>query len=215
MRAVNYGPLSYDRRHALNIDVVYNLPSGAVKHTFLDNVAGKALLSGWQLSAIGGYSSGAPQIAFFTLQGVSQTVQNQEFTGSPDIQPRATLACNPTASGPKTQADSLIRPASGRACTGSIGADSGSGAFSGLGYRNWDASMMKKFQLGADSRRFMQIRFETYNVFNHTEWSGVNLTPTFSPTTNAITNLPSDWRRYLWLRRSERGSARANCATGG
>jgi hypothetical protein len=28
---------------------------------------------------------------------------------------------------------------------GSIGADSGVGAFRGLGYRNWDASMMKRF----------------------------------------------------------------------
>ena len=191
VKAVNYGPLSYDRRHALNIDVVYNLPSGAVKHTFLDNVAGKALLSGWQLSAIGGYTSGAPQIAFFTLQGVSQTVQNQEFTGSADIQPRATLVCNPTASGPKTQSQYIDTSCIQPGLKGSIGADSGSGAFKGLGYRNWDASIMKKFQFGADSHRYMQIRFETYNTFNHTEWSGINLTPTFNPTTNAITNLPS------------------------
>ena len=74
------------------------------------------------------------------------------------------------------------------ACAG-IGADSGSGAFRGLGYRNWDASMLKKFALGRDSHRYMQIRFETYNTFNHPEWSGINLTPSFSPTTGAITNL--------------------------
>ena len=80
----------------------------------------------------------------------------------------------------------------GESLHGSIGADSGSGAFNGLGYRNWDASMAKRFLLGGDSRRFVQIRFETYNVFNHTEWSGVNLIPTFSPTTGAITNLPTN-----------------------
>jgi hypothetical protein len=60
-----------------------------------------------------------------------------------------------------------------------------------LGYTNWDASIMKKFQFGADAHRFMQVRFEAYNVFNHTEWSGINLTPSFSPTTGQVTNLAS------------------------
>ena len=192
VRAVNYGPLLYSRTNSLNIDIVDNLPNGAIRNTFLDNVVGKALLNGWQLSAIAGYASGAPQIAYFTLQNVSQQVQNQEFTGSADIQPRATLACNPMTSGPKTQTDFINLSCMGEGLHGSIGADSGSGAFNGLGYRNWDSSMMKKFQLGGDSRRFVQIRFETYNVFNHTEWSGLNLTPTFNPATNAITNLPTN-----------------------
>jgi hypothetical protein len=44
---------------------------------------------------------------------------------------------------------------------------------------------MKKIQLGSDARRFAQIRFEAYNVFNHAEWSGINLTPSFSPATGA------------------------------
>jgi hypothetical protein len=192
VKAVNYGPLLFSRTHSLNIDIVDNLPDGAIRHTFLDNIVGKALLNGWQLSAIAGYSSGAPQDAFFTIQGVSQQVQNQEFTGSADIQPRGTLLCNPTSSGPKTQQDYINLACIGEGLHGSIGADSGSGAFIGLGYRNWDSSMMKKFQLGGDSKRFLQIRFEAYNAFNHTEWSGINLTPTFSPTTGQITNLPTN-----------------------
>jgi len=192
VKAVNYGPLSYSRTNSLNIDIVDNLPNGAIRHSFLDNVVGKALLNGWQLSLIGGYSSGAPQIATFTIQGVSQQVQNQEFTGSPDIQARATLACNPTASGPKAQADFINLSCMGEGLHGSIGADSGSGAFLGLGYRDWDGSMMKKFQIGGESKRYFQIRFEAYNFPNHTEWSGLNLTPTFSPTTGQITNLPTN-----------------------
>ena len=95
---------------------------------------------------------------------------------------------------------------------GSIGADSGSGAFRGLGYRNWDASMMKKFSLGQDGRRYMQIRFETYNTFNHTEWNGINLTPSFSPTTGhyqpAVLYRGAGWR-IAWLRRAQR---REECA---
>jgi hypothetical protein len=191
VRRVNYGPLGFDHRQSLNIDVVYNIPSVAKKGSFLDHMVTSWLVSGWQLSAIGGYSSGAPQIATFAMTGVGQTTLNQEITGSADIAPRAILACNPTTSGPKTSADwinlSCIQPAQ----KGSIGADSGPGAFRGLGYRNWDASIMKRFRVGPDEKRYMQIRFETYNTFNHTEWSGINLVPSFSPTTNAITNLQS------------------------
>jgi hypothetical protein len=188
-KKVSYGLLSFDRRHALNIDVVYNLPSGAIKGTFLDNPVGKVVLAGWQLSAVGGYASGPPQIATYALQGVSQTVLNQEITGSADIAPRAALVCNPTRGGSKTQISYIDTSCLVPAQKGSIGGDSSIGAFNGLGYRNWDASIMKKFNMGGEGRRYAQIRFETFNVFNHTEWSGINLTPTFSPTTGAITNL--------------------------
>jgi hypothetical protein len=192
VKAVNYGPLSYSRTNALNIDIVDNLPNGAIKHTFLDNHVGRAVLNGWQLSLIGGYSSGAPQIATFAIQGVSQTLQNQELTGSPDLQPRATLACNPTTSGPKTQQDFINLSCIGEGLHGSIGADSGSGAFIGLSYRNWDGAMSKRFQIGGEAKRYFQIRFEAYNFTNHTEWSGINLTPIFSATTGMITNLPTN-----------------------
>ncbi len=192
VKKVNYGPLLYSRTHSLNIDVLYNLPNGAIAKSFLDNVVGKAILSGWQISAIAGYASGPPQIAYFTIQGVSQQLQNQEYTGSADIQPRATLLCNPTTSGPKTRQQWINTSCMGPGLVGSIGADSGSGAFNGLGFRNWDSALLKRFSLGKDSRRYGQLRFEAYNVFNHPEWSGINLTPTFSPTTGQITNLPSN-----------------------
>jgi hypothetical protein len=191
VRKVNYGPLLYNRTHALNIDVVYNLPNGAITNTFLANPVGNAILNGWQISAIAGYASGPPQMAYFTIQGVSQTVENQEFTGSADIQPRGTLLCNPTTSGPKTQQQWINTSCIGEGLHGSIGADSGSGAFKGLGFRNWDSALMKRFSLGKDSRRYGQLRFETYNVFNHPEWSGINLTPTFNAA-GQITNLPSN-----------------------
>ena len=148
VRAVNYGPLGFDHTNSFNLDVVYNLPNVGAKGSFLDNVVARQLLGGWQISAIAGYAGGAPQIATYAITGVGQTTLNQEITGSADIAPRGVLTCNPTTSGPKTSAQwidiSCIQPAQ----KGSIGADSGPGAFRGLGYRNWDASIMKRFALG-------------------------------------------------------------------
>ena len=50
---------------------------------------------------------------------------------------------------------------------------------------------MKRFFLGNDQKRSLSFRFEAYNVFNHTQWSGFNGTPTFNQQTGAITNFQS------------------------
>jgi hypothetical protein len=188
-RAVNYGDLSFDRRQYINIDYLYNIPDGA--KGFLNNVAGRELLNGWQLSGITGYSAGAPLTATYAYLNVSQTVLNQEITGSADVAPRAQLLCNPITSGPHTIQDYINTSCIVPAAKGSIGADSGSGELRGLGYRNWDAAIMKRFYLGRDQRRFASFRLEAFNAFNHTEWSGINLTPTFNQSTGAITNFQS------------------------
>jgi hypothetical protein len=170
---------------------VLNIPDGAPRGTFLDRFLLREVLNGWQLSGITGYASGPPQTAFYTLTGVSQTTLNQEITGSADVEPRAVLTCNPFASGPKTSSDWINLSCLHPAAVGSSGVDSGIGAYPGLGYRNWDAAMMKKIYFGKDTSRYAQLRFEVYNVFNHPEWSGVNETPSFNPTTGAITNFQS------------------------
>jgi Carboxypeptidase regulatory-like domain len=188
-RAANYGPLSFDRRQFFNIDYTYNIPDGA--RGFLNNIVGKELLNGWQLSGITGFSAGAPLTAGYSYLNVSSAVLNQEITGSPDIGPRGQLICNPTTSGPHTIQQYINTSCIVPANKGSIGADSGVGAFRGLGYRNWDASLMKRFFLGNDQKRSLSFRFEAYNVFNHTEWSSFNATPTFNQTTGAITNFQS------------------------
>ena len=99
-RVANYGPLSFDRRQFFNIDYTYNIPDGA--RGFLNNIVGKELLNGWQLSGITGFSAGAPLTAGYGYLNVSSAVLNQEITGSPYIAPRGQLICNPTTTGPHT-----------------------------------------------------------------------------------------------------------------
>jgi hypothetical protein len=53
---------------------------------------------------------------------------------------------------------------------------------------NWDLSLFKKIPLGKSEVRFVQLRFEMYNAWNHTQWSGFNNSPTFDAT-GKITNL--------------------------
>ena len=126
-RAANYGPLSFDRRQFFNIDYTYNIPDGA--RGFLNNIVGKELLNGWQLSGITGFSAGAPLTAGYSYLNVSSAVLNQEITGSADIAPRGQLICNPTTTGPHTIQQYINTSCIVPANKGSIGADSGVGRF--------------------------------------------------------------------------------------
>ena len=56
----------------------------------------------------------------------------------------------------------------------------------GLGYINHDMSLLKNFSLGHG--RILQIRAEAYNVFNTTQYQGVNTVATFDFVTGAQTN---------------------------
>jgi len=39
---------------------------------------------------------------------------------------------------------------------------------------NWDISLFRNFQLGSNEARRLQSRFESYNTFNHTLYSGID-----------------------------------------
>jgi len=68
-----------------------------------------------------------------------------------------------------------------------IGNDSGINPLRGPGLNNWDMSLFKNIQYGEGSRK-IQLRVEAFNVFNHTNWSTLNTTAQFNPTTGALVN---------------------------
>ena len=77
------------------------------------------------------------------------------------------------------------------ALKGSIHNDSGPDTVRGPGLNNWDMSLFKKFRYSEDSQRFIQLRFEAYNVFNHTNWNTMNQVAQFNATTGQLVNAAS------------------------
>jgi hypothetical protein len=59
----------------------------------------------------------------------------------------------------------------GQPLDGSLG-NTGRGILTGPGINNWDFSLFKNTNIGEHIRT--QLRFETFNLFNHTQFSGVN-----------------------------------------
>jgi hypothetical protein len=71
---------------------------------------------------------------------------------------------------------------------GSTGMDSAIRPIRGPGINNWDVSIYKVIPAGKSESRYFQLRLEFYNILNHTQWSFVNVTPTFDAA-GKLTNL--------------------------
>jgi len=201
-RKADYGLLHYDRTQALVVNYIYNVPQVARKGTALGNPVFKAILNGWQISGITSLSSGAPLVVGdgtsvsgtgkYSVQGVGATTLNRRITGSEGWAPRPLITCNPNLSpGDRTLGAFINTSCFMPAVKGSMGMDSAIRPFRGPGINNWDLSLFKRIPLGANEQRYIQLRFEMYNAWNHTQWSSFNYTPTFDPNTGKITNLSS------------------------
>jgi hypothetical protein len=54
------------------------------------------------------------------------------------------------------------------------------------GINNWDISVFKNFRLGSSEARRLQFRWETYNTFNHTQYSSLDTTSRWDAAGNQI-----------------------------
>jgi hypothetical protein len=189
VRQANYGRLSYDRTNILVFSYSYWLPKPVHGTTPFNNPVTRLLINSWQISGITTFRSGAPSQVGFNISGVNN---NQYFTGNPDYGPRLQLTGNPLSNNRSlmqwinTDSSVYALPP-----VGSYGNDSGIGYLTLPGTKNTDLTVMKNVPFAKDSRRYVQLRIEAYNVFGRVPWNGINSTLTFaSKTSNQIVNLP-------------------------
>jgi len=158
-----YGKSSYDQTHVFVFNYLWDLPKASV---LWNTRATKLALDNWQFSGIVSMVSGTPQ-------GISySTVDGADITGGGD---GARVMVNGSAilsKGDRTfdrffNTSVFARPERGNA--GNAPKD----VFRGPGTNNWDMSFFKKFPLKNEARYF-QFRWEFYNAFNHTQFSGVD-----------------------------------------
>jgi hypothetical protein len=73
----------------------------------------------------------------------------------------------------------------------SLGLESGRNYLVGPGINNFDLTVSKSFSITEGSK--LELRVDAFNVFNHTQFSGVNATLNVTSITNYTpTNLPYD-----------------------
>lgn len=157
----------FDRRHILNVSYIYALP-------FFKNsssLAGREILGGWSISGITIAESGLP--LFVTYTG-SDVLGLTAGTNRPNLVARVTY--------PKTfkqwfstssYADPIAPWDGGpNQGFGNAGKDSAQGP----GIFNWNLSLFKTFPLSShDAGPRLDLRFESYNTFNHVDPQGIDL----------------------------------------
>lgn len=166
-RVYDYRLLDFDRAHAFTATYIYDLPKLGRK--LGDNRFTRALLDGWQVSGITSLISGNPfELGVGIAGGVNA---NQRITGSYTEPSRFRLKDDPK-NGPNgllINPNAFIIPE-----LGSLGQGERT-YLRNPGINNTDLSLFKNFYIGdPDKGRQIQLRFEAFNVFNHTQFTGIN-----------------------------------------
>jgi hypothetical protein len=147
----NYGPLSYDRSQVVSMRVNWAMPRPGHR-------LGKKRLArftdGWELAAIGRMMTGSPFTPSYSLVSWYDASGSGEAARisvtRPDVEP----------------ASRFTSPAKG-----SFG-NAGWNILRGPGMNNWDGTLSRQFKLR--ERRYLQVRIEAYNAFNHTQFAYLN-----------------------------------------
>jgi hypothetical protein len=181
-RLANYGPQDFDRRHNFNVNWVYELPKATGNRTL-----GLAL-NDWQVSGIYRYQTGAPYNVLYTIPGLS----GYGVTGTQQNEvARIAVIGNPgsgSSSDPYRQFNVSAFTTPG---LGSKGLESGRNFLYRAPINSWDVSLSKEFKFKEGIR--CELRLDTFNTLNHTQFDTVNATLNVTSLTNPTpTNLASE-----------------------
>jgi hypothetical protein len=162
------GSGAYDRRHIVNANYVYNLPIFNKSEGLL-----KSIVGGWQIAGTFIKETGVPQQVNINDGGVDPVGLGGGYTNHPNI----------TAGGklhyPKTQTawfdisrlDNAVTPVWAGGTHLGFG-NWGKDALVLPGRFNLTTSLYKTFQIYKDVN--FQLKFESFNTLNHTEFNGVD-----------------------------------------
>ena len=175
-RVYNYGPAGYDRRLNLTFNYLWDIPNAS---KLWNSPVARWGLDHWEISGITSFISGGPAGLGFS------TVDGQDITGGGDGA-RVVLTCNPNAGAPRSFLQWFNTGCVGRPAQGSWG-NAPYAPLAGPGINNWDIALFKNIPI--KDRVTFQIRAETYNTFNHTQYSGLNTTARFDASGNQVNTL--------------------------
>jgi len=161
------GPSGYDRRNIAVVDFIYDIP--LLRHN--DNRMLRTVVGGWQISGIVTAESGVPlNLGLSGGQG-GNGVPNG--ANRPDLVGAISYQHSACSGG---QCIQYINPAAfGDPAPGAWG-DLGHNALRGPGRDNWNLSLFKSFTFSESRGSRFELRVESFNTWNHTQFNGVNTT---------------------------------------
>jgi len=171
----DYGSGTLDRRHIFNANYIYSLPFFRNS----SNVLERTVLGGWQISGITVAQAGAPQFITYsgpiagTTGGVTDTLglgggtTNRPNLVAPVSYPKKVKAWFNTSSFANP-----VAPWSGGGNQGFGNAGKDVVVLPGL--FNTNLALFKNIPLTAHEGPLIELRFESFNTFNHTEFNAID-----------------------------------------
>jgi hypothetical protein len=153
------GPGGYDRTHNAAVNFIYDIP-------FLQKSPNRLLrttLGGWEISGIVTMTSGLPINP--------QLTGGQSGNGLPNATNRPDKVSS--VSYPHKVGEWFDTGAFGSPAVGAWG-NAGFNSLRGPGRDNWNLSLFKSFQFSEDKGRRLELRAESFNVWNHTQFDQVS-----------------------------------------
>jgi hypothetical protein len=171
----SYGFNGSDQTHNVVINYTYDLPKAS---RLKNNLFVRTIGDGWSIAGISQFVSGTPAAIGFS------TVQGTDLTGGGDGQ-RVAVVGNPNAHGSTFKA--WFDPTAFALPSGASVGNASKNSVRNPGVNNNDITLSKRFPIRGE-QRFLQFRWEAYNVLNHTQYSGINTAAKYDLATGAQTN---------------------------
>lgn len=155
----------FDRRHILNVSYIYALPFFKTS----TNLAAREFIGGWSVSGITVAEDGTPLFIHYTGPDVLGLTagSNRPNLVSKVTYPKKFSQWFSTSSYADPVAPWNGGPNQG---FGNAGKDSAVGP----GIFNWNLSLFKTFPLTSHEGPRLELRFESYNTFNHVDPQGID-----------------------------------------
>jgi len=161
----DYGSGSLDRRHIFNANYIYALPffahgANAMQRTFL---------GGWSFSGVTIAESGSPVVSSFSpdVLGLGGNTNNR-----PNISGKVSYPKKLGAWFDKSVFSAPLAPWAGGTNNGF--GNAGKSAIVGPGRFNFNLALFKSIPLTAGEGPRLELRFESFNTFNHTQFNGID-----------------------------------------
>jgi hypothetical protein len=174
-----YARANLDRRHVLSINYIYEFPF----YHDQKNALGK-LLGGWQISGITYYQTGLG----FTATTSSNDPAGLGLLGASPSGARPNAICNPNQGGAQTFAQWF-----NTACFANVPAglnrtgNESRGVITGPPTTRFDATLAKNIRFSESKR--LQLRWEIFNIFNHTNFTTLALSIATPSTFGTVTGV--------------------------
>jgi hypothetical protein len=164
-RAYDIGPSQVDRTHIALLNFIYAIPLFKTS----SNQLLKSTVGGWELSGIATMESGLP--LNINLGGNEGSNGLADATNRPNYSGSVTY---PQTVGSWFSPSSFSLPVAGQWGTLT------KGAIRAPGRDNWNLSLFKNFMINEARGTRLELRVESFNTWNHTQFNGVSTTFTSS-----------------------------------